>query len=287
METKSSDTASKVNNAFYDTLGERWVKAYDDPVALLRAEGELKNPWVIQKIKEYFSTDVRASVSTKHSSGNSSTQSATHSATISAHLESIKILDIGCGAGFLANALSGQKFKVVGMDFAFGALRVAKHCDTTQRTYFTAADAYHLPFPDAFFDVVTSMDFLEHVEDPAQVIAEAARVLKPKGLFFFHTFNRNLLAYLVVVKGVEWFVKNTPKKMHVLPLFIKPKELVAYGQKVGLEKVMIQGIMPDISKWAFWKLLVTRIVPKDFCFRFTPSLAISYLGYAQKNQIKK
>ena len=263
MEKKSSDTASKVNNAFYDTLGERWVKAYDDPVALLRAEGELKNPWIIQKIHQAFSTQNSVSKGP------------------------LKILDIGCGAGFLANALSEQKFNVVGMDIAFGALKIAKQTDTTDRTGFAVADAYQLPFPDQYFDVVTSMDFLEHVENPERVIAEAARVLKPKGLFFFHTFNRNLLAYLVVVKGVEWFVKNTPKKMHVLPLFIKPKELVAYGQKVGLEKVMIQGIMPDISKWAFWKLLVTRVVPKDFCFRFTPSLAISYLGYAQKNQIKK
>lgn len=245
-----------VNNTFYDTLGARWYEANDDPVALLRAEGRLKNPWVENRIRHNF---------------NSITQ-----------INQLRILDVGCGAGFLANSLSEAKFKVVGVDLAYGALQVAKQQDKIGTTCFALADAYRLPFPDQCFDVVTSMDFLEHVENPEQVIAEISRVLKSNGLFFFHTFNRNLLAWFVVIKGVEWFVKNTPKHMHVLPLFIKPEELMNYGRQQGLETLEVKGIMPDISKWAFWKLLLTREVPREFSFRFTPSLTISYLGYAKK-----
>ena len=71
-------------------------------------------------------------------------------------------------------------------------------------------DAFALPFPHQSFDVICAMDFLEHVEMPEQIIRNSARLLRPNGLFFFHTFNRNLLSYVVVIKGVEWCVPNTP-----------------------------------------------------------------------------
>ena len=146
---------------------------------------------------------------------------------------------------------------------------------------YRVADAYRLPFRDAVFDAVSALDFLEHVTEPERVIAEAARVLKPGGLFFFHTFNRNRLAWLIVIKGLEWFVRNTPDHMHVLPLFIKPKELEGYCIKAGLQPMEMTGIRPALGR-PFWQMLATRRVPKDFTFRLTPSLNISYLGYARK-----
>jgi 2-polyprenyl-6-hydroxyphenyl methylase / 3-demethylubiquinone-9 3-methyltransferase len=126
------------------------------------------------------------------------------------------------------------------------------------------------------------LDFLEHVTEPARAIAEAARVLRPGGLFFFHTFNRNALAWLIVIKGLEWFVKNTPERMHVLPLFIKPRELEAYCSRAGMRPLEMIGMRPALGK-AFWRMLASRRVPADFKFRFTPSLAISYLGCARKS----
>jgi 2-polyprenyl-6-hydroxyphenyl methylase / 3-demethylubiquinone-9 3-methyltransferase len=243
-----------INNAFYDGLGDRWYDAHDDPIALLRAEGEAKNPWVLERID--------ASMAGKPG----------------------RILDIGCGAGFLANALAAAGHFAIGADMSFGSLKVAMaRSPFGAGAAYQIADAYRLPYRNAAFDAVTALDFLEHVTDPAQVVAEAARVLRPGGLFFFHTFNRNRLAWLVVIKGLEWFVRNTPERMHVLPLFIKPGELRDYCRRAGMETTEMIGIRPEIGRAAFWKMLATRRVPADFKFRLTPSLAISYLGCARKH----
>jgi 2-polyprenyl-6-hydroxyphenyl methylase/3-demethylubiquinone-9 3-methyltransferase len=143
-------------------------------------------------------------------------------------------------------------------------------------------DALSLPFDDASFDVVCAMDFLEHVEDPGAVVAEVARVLKPGGTFFFHTFNRNPLAWLVIIKGVEWFVKNPPRHMHVLRLFIKPYELERMCQEHGLFFRVLHGSEPVVLSWAFWRMLLTRVVPRDFRFRFSKSTLLAYTGYAAR-----
>jgi SAM-dependent methyltransferase len=122
--------------------------------------------------------------------------------------------------------------------------------------------------------------FLEQVEDPAAVVAEAARVLRPGGTFFFHTFNRNLLAWLVVIKGVEWFVKNTPRHMHLLQLFVKPEELRAMCEDKGLSVVELHGSAPVVWSKAFFRMLATRVVPPDFRFMATNSLLLGYTGFA-------
>lgn len=244
-------SAAGVNNAFYDHLGDRWYEAWDDPVALLRAEGRLKNPWVLERVARAYPG------------------------------RSCRVLDVGCGAGFLANALSLAGHRAEGLDLSAGSLKVARGRDATGRGAWRVGDAYRLPWRDATFDAVAALDFLEHVDRPAAAVAEAARVLKPGGLFFFHTFNRNLAAYLVVIKGLEWFVRNTPERMHVLPLFIKPGELADYCAAAGLEPAEWTGMRPVVGR-AFWRMLATGRVPEDFAFRFTKSLMISYLGMAVK-----
>jgi len=256
-----------INNAFYDTLGDRWHEAYDDPVALLRAEGALKAPWIAERLRNAISR------------------------------RPARVLDVGCGAGFLANHLAGEGHHVVGMDMSVGSLRAARSGplrgrspslpgtfpDALSRKAWLAADAYRLPFADGSFDAVCALDFLEHVTAPHRVIAEAARVLRPGGQFFFHTFNRNPLAWLVIIKGVEWFVRNTPKRMHVLRLFLKPAEVGRFCAHEGMRVREMTGMRPVVSDAAFWKLLATRRVPKEFRFRFTDSLALSYLGFSIKN----
>ncbi len=238
-----------VNNAIYDELGERWYAAHDDPVALLRAESRLRNPWVTERILAECGTAAR-------------------------------VLDVGCGAGFLSNHLARQGFEVTGLDSSQASLDVAERYDTTGEARYLLGDALHLPFADASFDVVCAMDFLEHVEDPAAVVAEVARVLKPGGTFFFHTFNRNPLAWLVIIKGVEWFVKNTPRHMHVLRLFIKPRELERMCEAHGLAFRVLHGSEPVVFSWAFWRMLLTRVVPPQFRFRFSKSTLLAYTGYA-------
>jgi 2-polyprenyl-6-hydroxyphenyl methylase/3-demethylubiquinone-9 3-methyltransferase len=242
---------SLVNNDVYRTLGERWYGATDDPVALLRAESRLRNPWLAQEITSAFGQ------------------------------RSCTVLDIGCGGGFLANYLAPLGHRVTGIDASTDALRVAALHDRTGRVYYQEGDALQLPFADASFDVVCAMDFLEHVENPDQAILEAARVLSPSGRFFFHTFNRNFLSWLVVIKGVEWFVRNTPKNLHVLRLFVKPEEIRASCLRHGLSSPELRGVRPKLG-WPFWRMLATRRVSADFGFTFTKSTRLGFSGIARK-----
>ncbi len=243
----------KVNNDIYNELGERWYCAHDDPVALLRAESKIRNPWVLEKLKFIFGAQTN-----------------------------LRILDVGCGGGFLSNYLSSHGYRVSGIDLSEESLKVAEKYDQTQKVDYRIADAQNLPFSDASFDVITAMDFLEHVENPAQIIKEISRVLKPGGIFFFHTFNRNLLSWFVIIKLVEIFVKNTPHNMHVLHLFIKPEELKAYCAQANLETKEFIGYQPRLMSFKTLRSFLSGIVPEDFSFRFTKSLLTSYSGYAIK-----
>ncbi len=244
----------KVNNEIYNTYGDRWYTAQDDPVALLRAESKTKSPWILEKLK-------------KHGLLDSSTQ----------------VLDVGCGAGFLSNELALHHLNVTGVDLSEDSIRVAQKFDSTKSVKYLAADAYNLPFADQSFDVLTAMDFLEHVDQPAKAIQEFSRVLKPGGIFIFHTFNRNFLAYLVIIKLVEWLVKNTPKNMHVLELFIKPSELAQYCKQAHLQTQEMIGIKPQFSTIPL-KNVWTGVVPLSLRFELTRSLLLSYMGYAIKTK---
>lgn len=243
----------KVNNEFYNLYGDRWYTADDDPIALLRAESKTKTPWILQKIKE---------------------QSLLNNET--------KVLDVGCGAGFLSNELALAGLQVTGVDLSEESLKVAHDYDSTKSVHYLPADAYKLPFADHSFEVITAMDFLEHVDRPDDVIKEFSRVLKPNGIFIFHTFNRNPIAYLVIIKFVEWFVKNTPKDMHVLNLFIKPKELKQYCLAAQMTTQSMVGIKPMFSTIPL-KNYFTGIVPKSLKFELTQNLLLSYMGIAKKN----
>lgn len=240
-----------VNNDIYATLGTRWYEASDDPVALLRAEAGLRNPWVAAQIAATFGT------------------------------RPCSVLDIGCGGGFLTNHLATLGHRVTGLDEAKDSLAVASRYDASGTVKYDHGDALALPYEAGTFDVVCAMDFLEHVEDPERVIAEAARVLAPSGLFFFHTFNRNWLSWLVVIKGVEWFVKNTPVDMHVLHLFLKPQEVSAMCSKHGMQTVRLVGSRPKLGS-AFWRMLWSGSVPADFEFTFSPSTRLAFTGFAKK-----
>jgi 2-polyprenyl-6-hydroxyphenyl methylase / 3-demethylubiquinone-9 3-methyltransferase len=241
-----------VNNEIYHELGERWYKAKDDPIALLRAESRARNGWIAEQLESHFPK------------------------------ATARVLDVGCGAGFLANDLARRGFQISGLDASENSLAVARKYDATGTVQYQAGDAYHLPYADGSFEAVCAMDFLEHIEEPEKVIAEIARVLTPHGLFFFHTFNRNFLAWLIVIKGVEWVVKNTPKDLHILKLFIKPAELKAMCEASGLRVEALHGFMPKITRRAFWRLIVTGVVDDDFEFQFSKSTLTGYAGFAVK-----
>ena len=132
------------------------------------------------------------------------------------------------------------------------------------------------------FDVVVAMDLLEHVVDPQKVIVQATRVLRPGGLFIYNTFNKNPLSWLMVVKGIPWFVKNTPEDYHLYSLFISPRKLETWMEEVGLDPMERKGIRPVFAQKSLFDLLMTREVPESFRFKFTKQCLIGYTGFAKK-----
>lgn len=243
--------AKSINNDFYHSLGDKWHEGEDDALVLLRAENALRNPWIAQLIDTYFQ-------------------------------KKCSILDIGCGGGLLTNFLSLQGHVVSGIDISDNSLRQAQARDCTKKVCYTQGSAYKLPYKDEQFEVVCAMDLLEHVEMPSVVIAEASRVLKKDGLFFFHTFNRNFLSWLVIIKGVEWFVPNAPSNMHVYPLFLKPEEIQTMCYLSDMMVQEIKGVAPNFKSAAFWKMIFRRKLSSKISFSFTSSLKTGYLGYAIK-----
>jgi 2-polyprenyl-6-hydroxyphenyl methylase / 3-demethylubiquinone-9 3-methyltransferase len=235
----------RVDNSWYADLGSRWYDADDTPIALLRAEARHRNPWLAALLGEPRD-----------------------------------VLDLGCGGGLLANYLAERGHRVTGIDTTAENLAVAWAHDHTGTVRYERGDACALPYPDASFDVVCAMDLLEHVEQPQQLIGEAARVLRPGGLLCFHTFNRSWLANLIVIKGVELFVANAPKDMHVLRLFRTPAEVAAMCRAAGLEITELHGSRPRFT-WPLWRMLATGRVGEDFAFTWTRSLALGYTGIAR------
>ena len=154
-------------------------------------------------------------------------------------------LDVGCGGGILAEAMARRGARVKGIDLADKALKVAQlHLhESALAVDYEAVSAEDLAArsPGAF-DVVTCMELLEHVPDPASMVSACARLARAGGQVFFSTINRNLKSYAFAVIGAEYVLKLLPKGTHDYMKFIRPSELARHCRDAGLEVREIIGM---------------------------------------------
>ena len=156
-----------------------------------------------------------------------------------------RVLDVGCGGGILSEAMAGRGAIVTGIDLSerpLGVARLHLH-ESGQKVDYRqiAAEDIAREMPGAF-DVVTCMEMLEHVPDPASTIRACAELVKPGGTVFFSTINRNPKSYLFAVIGAEYMLKLLPRGTHDYARFIRPAELARYAREAGLQSEEIIGM---------------------------------------------
>jgi 2-polyprenyl-6-hydroxyphenyl methylase/3-demethylubiquinone-9 3-methyltransferase len=162
-----------------------------------------------------------------------------------AELEGKRVVDVGCGGGILSEGLARAHAEVVGIDLAEELLDVAKsHADESgiEVGYRRISAEALADAEPGSFDIVTCMEMLEHVPDPASVVRACARLAKPGGRVFFSTLNRKLKAYLLAIVGAEYLLNMIPKGTHDYATFIKPSELSRWARESGLELLGMEGI---------------------------------------------
>ncbi|PVZ20226.1 MULTISPECIES: bifunctional 2-polyprenyl-6-hydroxyphenol methylase/3-demethylubiquinol 3-O-methyltransferase UbiG [unclassified Pseudomonas] len=155
------------------------------------------------------------------------------------------VLDVGCGGGILSEAMAQRGATVTGIDMGEAPLSVARlhqlesGVQVTYRQITAEALAAEAP---GQFDVVTCLEMLEHVPDPASVIQACATLVKPGGQVFFSTINRNPKAYLFAILGAEYVLKLLPRGTHDFKKFIRPSELGAWSRTANLAVKDVIGL---------------------------------------------
>ena len=166
------------------------------------------------------------------------------------------VLDVGCGGGILSDSMARKGARVTGIDLSSKALRVAQlhalEANTANVSYREiSAEDLALEQP-ASFDVVTCMEMLEHVPDPASVVRACTALVKPGGWVFFSTINRNPKAFLFAIVGAEYVLQMLPKGTHEYAKLIRPSELAAYCRAAGLELAETKGLEHNPLTRRYW-----------------------------------
>jgi len=173
-----------------------------------------------------------------------------------AGLSSKRVLDVGCGGGILSDSMARRGANVLGIDLSTKALRVA-------RLHALEAQIGNLQFQEvsveslaadqpASFDVVTCMEMLEHVPDPASVVQACARLVKPGGWVFFSTINRNVKAFALAIVGAEYILNMLPRGTHEYAKLLRPSELAASCRAAGLDVTHTCGLEHNPLTRRYW-----------------------------------
>jgi 2-polyprenyl-6-hydroxyphenyl methylase/3-demethylubiquinone-9 3-methyltransferase len=250
----------RIDNRWYDTLSDEWW----DP------QGRMA---LLQQLNPARATYFRRACA----------QALGRSAEGGGDVRGVRVLDVGCGGGYLAEWCARAGAVVSGVDLSASTIETARrHAAAAGLDIsYAVADGTALPFRDASFDAVLSSDFLEHVSAQLDaVIREQARVLRGGGMLGFETVNRTWQARAVLVWLGEGLLRQIPPHTHDPCLFIRPPELAACLERHGISPVESFGLVPVQHPARF---LASYLVRRDGGgFRLGRSHAISYLGYGVK-----
>ena len=173
-----------------------------------------------------------------------------------ANLEGIKVLDVGCGGGILAEALSKLGAKVTGIDASEQTIGVAQNHSNAVRSdvsyYQTTIEEFIANKPEEKFDVITCLEMLEHVPSPGEIIKTCSTILKDDGDIFFSTINRNPRSYLFAIVGAEYILNLLPKGTHDYRKFIKPSELAKWIRDARLSQIETVGLSYNPITDNYW-----------------------------------
>jgi 2-polyprenyl-6-hydroxyphenyl methylase/3-demethylubiquinone-9 3-methyltransferase len=177
-----------------------------------------------------------------------------------------RILDVGCGGGILSESMAAAGGQVTGIDLSEKALGVAQlhrlesGIDVAYRLVAAEALAAEMP---ATFDVVTCMEMLEHVPDPASIVRACATLVKPGGTVVFSTLNRNPKSYAFAILGAEYMLRLLPRGTHDWTRFLRPAELAGFGRRAGLDLDRTIGMTYN---------------PISKVYRLAPDTSVNYLA---------
>ncbi len=186
-------------------------------------------------------------------------------------LAGARCLDVGCGAGILCEALAREGAEVTGIDLAADSLAVARLHQAGSGLpgiVYRATTAEELSATEAGgYDAVTCLEMLEHVPDPASVVAACARLVRPGGDLFFSTINRTAKAFMLAVVGAEFVLGLLPRGTHEFHRFIRPSELDAWARSAGLALKDLAGLV---------------LQPAAQTFAITPDVRVNYIAHFRR-----
>jgi len=259
--------AAQINNQIYDEFAHTWWDEHEF-LYLLKV---MVNPWRVPYIKN---------VLIKHFGQN---------------LSAIRLLDVGSGGGVLAEEFASAGCQVTGIDLSPGSIEIARaHATQVGLSIdYRVGSGTSLPFEKDSFEAVSCCDVLEHIRDWKRVIAEAARVLVPGGLFFFDTINRTLKSKVTFIYGLQEFplTRLMPKNTHIWEMFIKPDEITSAVREHGmLVEDLKGGIIAKNPLATLWSLrqqkrgkITFGELGRRLELKLDKDLSLNYLGHARKS----